>query len=83
MWQTLPPIRSIDQVVSPSTRPNLAVRQAQQQTVLKSRRRPEPPRPALLHLGVTARSHTLMEYQAHFPTQFNTHYIHRYSTIQI
>ncbi|XP_056611820.1 cilia- and flagella-associated protein 65 isoform X1 [Triplophysa dalaica] len=76
-YKTLPPIRSIDQVVSPSTRSSLAVRQAQQQTGLKSRRRPEPPRPALLHLGVTARSHTLMEYQAHFPTQFNTHYIHR------
>ncbi|KAA0715982.1 Cilia- and flagella-associated protein 65 [Triplophysa tibetana] len=75
--QTLPPIRSIDQVVSPSTRPNRAERQAQQQTGLESRRCPEPPRPAFLHLGVTARSHTLMEYQAHFPTQLNTHYIHR------
>ncbi|XP_010778101.1 coiled-coil domain-containing protein 108-like [Notothenia coriiceps] len=30
---------------------------------------PEPPLPALLHLGVTARSHGLLEYRAHFPDQ--------------
>lgn len=81
MWQTLPPIRSIDQVVGPST--SRAERRAQQQTGQERRRRPKPPRPALLHLGVTARSHTLMEYQTHFQTQSNVHYIQRYSTSQM
>ncbi|TRY54347.1 hypothetical protein DNTS_011113 [Danionella cerebrum] len=41
------------------------------------RRRPEPPHPTLLHLGITARSHGLLEYQAHFPSEFNSHYIIR------
>ncbi|XP_055071936.2 cilia- and flagella-associated protein 65 [Misgurnus anguillicaudatus] len=76
-YKTLPPICSSDQVVGPSLRPSRAERRAQQQTGLQRKRCPEPPRPTILHLGVTARSHTLMEYQAHFPTQFNTHYIHR------
>ncbi|XP_067266303.1 cilia- and flagella-associated protein 65 [Chanodichthys erythropterus] len=77
-YKTLPPIRSSDHAVgSPSPRPSRAEQRAQQQTGQERRRRPEPPRPTLLHLGVTARSHSLMEYQTHFPTQFNTHYINR------
>ncbi len=80
MWQTLPPIRSSDQAESGSSvRPGRAEQRAQQQTGQERRRRPEPPRPAVLHLGVTARSHSLVEYQTHFPTQFNTHYINRYN----
>lgn len=83
MWQTLPPIRSSDQAVSgPSVRPSRAEQRAQQQTGHERRRRPEPPRPAILHLGVTAHSHSLMEYQTHFPTQFNIHYINRYNWVQ-
>ncbi|XP_052004731.1 cilia- and flagella-associated protein 65 [Xyrauchen texanus] len=77
-YKTLPPIRSSDKAVySYYVRPSRAERRAQQQTGQEKRRRPEPPRPALLHLGVTARSHPLMEYQTHFPTQFNTHYVYR------
>ncbi|RXN28038.1 coiled-coil domain-containing protein 108 [Labeo rohita] len=76
--QTLPPIRSSDQAENgPSVRPSRAEQRAQQQTGQERRRCPEPPRPAILHLGVTARSHSLMEYQTHFPTQFKTHYINR------
>ncbi|KAM4561619.1 cilia- and flagella-associated protein 65 [Fundulus diaphanus] len=41
-------------------------------------RRPQPPRPALLHLTVTAHSHDLRDYFTHFPDQYNKHY--RYST---
>lgn len=83
MWQTLPPIRSSDHAVgSPSPRPSRAEQRAQQQIGQERRRRPEPPRPTLLHLGVTARSHSLMEYQTHFPTQFSTHYINRYNGVQ-
>ncbi|XP_053352888.1 cilia- and flagella-associated protein 65 [Clarias gariepinus] len=40
-------------------------------------RQPQPPRPKLLHLGVTARSHSLLEYQAQFSSQFSKHYIYR------
>ncbi|KAF4109419.1 cilia- and flagella-associated protein 65 isoform X1 [Onychostoma macrolepis] len=77
-YKTLPPIRSSDQAESGSSvRPSRAEQWAQQQTGQERRRRPEPPRPAILHLGVTARSHSLMEYRTHFPTQFNTHYINR------
>uniref|UniRef100_A0A9J8A7U6 Si:ch1073-349o24.2 n=1 Tax=Cyprinus carpio carpio TaxID=630221 RepID=A0A9J8A7U6_CYPCA len=73
-----------DQAVNvPSVRPSRAEQRAQQQTGQERRRRPEPPRPAILHLGVTARSHSLMEYQTHFPTQFNTHHINRYNWSQI
>ncbi|XP_016378792.1 coiled-coil domain-containing protein 108-like [Sinocyclocheilus rhinocerous] len=77
-YKTLPPIRSSEQAESSSSvRPSRAEQRAQQQTGQERRRRPEPPRPAILHLGVTARSHSLMDYQTHFPTQFNTHYINR------
>ncbi|XP_050976101.1 cilia- and flagella-associated protein 65 [Labeo rohita] len=77
-YKTLPPIRSSDQAENgPSVRPSRAEQRAQQQTGQERRRCPEPPRPAILHLGVTARSHSLMEYQTHFPTQFKTHYINR------
>ncbi|XP_056308541.1 cilia- and flagella-associated protein 65-like, partial [Danio aesculapii] len=77
-YKTLPPIHSSDQADScPSAKPSRAEQRARQHTGQERRRRPEPPRPALLHLGVIARSHGLLEYQTHFPTQFNTHYINR------
>ncbi|XP_073768570.1 cilia- and flagella-associated protein 65 isoform X2 [Danio rerio] len=77
-YKTLPPIRSSDQAVSCATaKPSRAEQRARQHTGQERRRRPELPRPALLHLGVTARSHSLLEYQTHFPTHFNTHYINR------
>lgn len=83
MWQALPPIHSSDHAVGgPSARPSRAEQRVPQQTGQDRRRRPEPPCPTLLHLGVTARSHSLMEYQTHFPTQFNTHYINRYNVVQ-
>ncbi|KAK7168813.1 hypothetical protein R3I93_004958 [Phoxinus phoxinus] len=77
-YKALPPIRRSDHAVGgPSARPSRAEQRVPQQTGQERRRRPEPPCPTLLHLGVTARSHSLMEYQTHFPTQFNTHYINR------
>ncbi|XP_034550185.1 cilia- and flagella-associated protein 65 isoform X3 [Notolabrus celidotus] len=33
--------------------------------------RPEAPQPSLLHLGITARSHGLLDYLTHFPDQCN------------
>ncbi|XP_066544141.1 cilia- and flagella-associated protein 65 isoform X2 [Amia ocellicauda] len=40
-------------------------------------RRPDPPRPFLLHLLVTACSHSLLEFQSNFPSLQHKHYIQR------
>lgn len=71
--QALPPIRNGSHAAlrEPTAR---AEKKAQEEV---RRRRPEPPRPKLLHLGVTARSHSLLEYQAQFPSQFSKHHIYR------
>nr|XP_023695931.1 cilia- and flagella-associated protein 65 isoform X2 [Paramormyrops kingsleyae] len=67
-YKTLPPI--------PSARSRLprAERRALRNAP-RVWRRPEPPRAALLHLGVTARSHSLPDVQRNFPCRFHTHYI--------
>lgn len=57
--QTLPPIcasGSCETVGTICTKVTRAERRAQRETA-KAWRRPEPPQPALLHLGVTAQSH--------------------------
>ncbi|XP_076858756.1 cilia- and flagella-associated protein 65 isoform X2 [Brachyhypopomus gauderio] len=71
-YKTLPPIRSSSSgaVVSGASSTSTLVERSSQQP-------PQPPRPALLHLGVTARSHSLLEYQAHFPSHFHKHHIYR------
>ncbi|XP_015214914.2 cilia- and flagella-associated protein 65 [Lepisosteus oculatus] len=74
-YKTLPPIRS-------RTEPGNGVglsrseRRAQREAG-RLWRRPEAPRPFLLHLGVTACSHSLQEFQSSFPSRLHTHYIHR------
>ncbi|KAL7881952.1 hypothetical protein AOLI_G00088010 [Acnodon oligacanthus] len=76
-YKTLPPIRSssTEAVLEWSNaRQNRMESKVQQQV---GRRHPEPPHPVLLHLGVTARSHSLLEYQSHFPSHFNKHHIYR------
>ncbi|KAI5107294.1 cilia- and flagella-associated protein 65, partial [Silurus meridionalis] len=65
--KALPPIRSSSD----------ARTKAQEEIGMK---RPEPPRPKLLHLGVTARSHALLEYQEQFPSQFSKHHIYKFVT---
>lgn len=74
--QTLPPICTSDRWEPASTVFNAttrAERRAPRETA-KVRRRPEPPRPTLLHMRVTAHSHALLEYLARFPDQFNKHF---------
>ncbi|KAG7257299.1 hypothetical protein CRUP_011205 [Coryphaenoides rupestris] len=39
--------------------------------------RPKHPAPTLLHLEVTVRSHSLLEYQAHHTDTLNQHYVYR------
>ncbi|XP_055727921.1 cilia- and flagella-associated protein 65 isoform X2 [Salvelinus fontinalis] len=76
-YKTLPPIRSSSAVVGGMcTRPSRAERRAQREAS-QVWRRPEPPCPTLLHLGVTARSHSLLEFQTFFPSLLNTHHINR------
>ncbi|XP_072541753.1 cilia- and flagella-associated protein 65 isoform X2 [Salminus brasiliensis] len=76
-YKTLPPIRSSSRDAALEglfARRSRVESQVQQQM---KRTQPEPPRPALLHLGVTARSHSLLEYQLHFPSQLNKYHIYR------
>uniref|UniRef100_A0A8C9R8F8 Si:ch1073-349o24.2 n=1 Tax=Scleropages formosus TaxID=113540 RepID=A0A8C9R8F8_SCLFO len=70
--QTLPPIHSMSSSLEggPCLSPTRAERRALREA-FRVWRRPESPRPALLHLGVTARSHSLLEFQSYYPT-FNT-----------
>uniref|UniRef100_A0A671V1K3 Cilia and flagella associated protein 65 n=1 Tax=Sparus aurata TaxID=8175 RepID=A0A671V1K3_SPAAU len=75
-FQTLPPISassSGETVGNICTKFTRAERRVLREAA-KVWRRPEPPQPALLHLGVTAHSHGLPEYRMHFPDQFNKHY---------
>ncbi|KAM4731000.1 cilia- and flagella-associated protein 65 [Anableps anableps] len=72
-YKTLPPIGSSDTVTNLYSKQKRAERQLQQETAKESRR-PQPPRPALLHLSVTAHSHDLLYFLKHFPDQYNKHY---------
>ncbi|KAE8299504.1 Cilia- and flagella-associated protein 65 [Larimichthys crocea] len=75
-YKTLPPIcasGSCETVGTICTKITRAERKAQRETA-KAWKCPEPPHPALLHLGVTAHSHGLLECHTHFPNQFNEHY---------
>ena len=42
------------------------------------RPRPTPPKPYLLHLGMTARTHKLCDFQQNFPDQVNHYFTDRY-----
>ncbi|KAL6100579.1 cfap65 [Pungitius sinensis] len=74
-YKTLPPIfargrcETVGSICDKMTR---AERRAQRETT-KSSRRPEPPRPALLHLGVTAHSHRPLGYLPHLPDRSSEH----------
>lgn len=39
--------------------------------------RPQPPKPFLLHLGVTARTHDIIEFQQNFPEDYKNFYVDR------
>ncbi|XP_028250251.1 cilia- and flagella-associated protein 65 isoform X2 [Parambassis ranga] len=74
-YKTLPPIcasSSGDAVGSICTKITRAERRMRKEAAKKCR--PEPPQPAVLHLGVTAQSHGLREYMTYFPDQFNKNY---------
>lgn len=74
-YKTLPPIcgSSVYEAASTGTKLRIAELRAQRQ-IAKVWRRPDPPRPALLYVRVTAHSHGLMEYLKDCPDYFNKHY---------
>lgn len=68
--QTLPPIYDGSELTSTLfTKPSRAERQVQRDAA-RLWKRPEPPQPFVLQLWVTAHSHSLPDYLAHFPRQF-------------
>ena len=70
--QTLPPIKQ-------TTIAEQQERKRQQRRFGKKYwARPEPPKPFLLHLGVTARTHTIEDFQQNFPDEYKNFYIDRY-----
>ncbi|KAG9271575.1 cilia- and flagella-associated protein 65 isoform X1 [Astyanax mexicanus] len=75
-YKTLPAIRSSS---SDAVLEGLHARRSRVESKVQQqvKRQPEPPRPALLHLGVTARSHSLLEFQSHFSSQMNKYHIYR------
>ncbi|XP_023806814.1 cilia- and flagella-associated protein 65 isoform X2 [Oryzias latipes] len=79
--KTLPPICPTE---SSKTADSLCTKQSRAERRKKVRiwRRPEPPRPALLHLNVAAQSHAPQVYRTHLPEQFRKHcrYLHLMDT---
>ncbi|KAM6946159.1 cilia- and flagella-associated protein 65 [Aplochiton taeniatus] len=72
--KTLPPIRAISGCVVGGI---CSRSRRSEREVATAWPRPLPPRPALLHLGVTARSHSLLEYHTHFSDELSKHHVYR------
>lgn len=70
-YRTLPPISKL----SPDEEKELQEHRRHKEQLLWEK--PEPPTPFLLHLGLTARTHDIREYQANFPDDYNKFYIDR------
>ena len=73
--QTLPPIRQDNVDLT------MAKKRADKRLADRLWPRPEKPRPFLLHLGVTARSHEVATFQQNFPEEFETFCIDRYCAV--
>ncbi|XP_071101269.1 cilia- and flagella-associated protein 65-like isoform X1 [Haliotis cracherodii] len=70
-YRTLPPIKqkSSDEVKAEERR-----RKRKEKELWE---KPTPPRPFLLHLGLTARTHDVQEFQENFPDDYRKYYIDR------
>ena len=69
--QTLPPIKQL----SPDERKALESRKKKKDSELWEK--PSPPVPFLLHLGLTARTHDIREFQATFPEEYSNYFVDR------
>ncbi|XP_064646085.1 cilia- and flagella-associated protein 65-like isoform X2 [Lineus longissimus] len=70
-YKTLPPIKNL----SVDATKHLATFQKFIEDDLWEK--PEPPRPFLLHLGVTARTHQVTDFQTNFPEEYHRYYVDR------
>ncbi|XP_078326129.1 cilia- and flagella-associated protein 65-like isoform X1 [Crassostrea virginica] len=70
-YKTLPPIKQL----SPDERKALESRKKKKDSELWEK--PSPPVPFLLHLGLTARTHDIREFQATFPEEYSNYFVDR------
>ncbi|KAK7484650.1 hypothetical protein BaRGS_00024058, partial [Batillaria attramentaria] len=70
-YKTLPPIQLL------SADEEREMRKAAEQQNKDLWAKPAPPRPFLLHLGLTARTHDIIHFQENFPTEYQHFYIDR------
>lgn len=70
-YKTLPPIK----VLSPDEEKEISVQEKKKESLLWEK--PAPPKPFLLHLGLTARTHDVREFQINFPEEYRNFYIDR------
>ncbi|XP_076088229.1 cilia- and flagella-associated protein 65-like isoform X2 [Mytilus galloprovincialis] len=70
-YRTLPPIK----VLSPDEEKEIAVQKIKKDSLLWEK--PNSPKPFLLHLGLTARTHDVREFQINFPEEYRNFYIDR------
>lgn len=70
-YKTLPPIQG------PTVDQEVVLKRADKKKHDALWARPSPPRPFLLHLGLTARTHDIEHFQEHFSTEYPHYYIDR------
>uniref|UniRef100_A0A670JW57 Cilia and flagella associated protein 65 n=1 Tax=Podarcis muralis TaxID=64176 RepID=A0A670JW57_PODMU len=76
-FPTLPPIRNIHVPNPPASRSQRKLTRNKDASRLWVK--PEPPKPFLMHLGVTARSHSTDDYLVNFPNDLTQHFLFRRS----
>jgi hypothetical protein len=62
-------------VLSPDEEKEISVQKKNKESLLWEK--PAPPKPFLLHLGLTARTHDVREFQINFPEEYRNFYIDR------
>ena len=77
LFQTLPPIKTttIDQDIN--------VEEQRRLVNAEFWERPSPPKPFIVHLGVTCRTHDIIDFQTNFPDDYPNFCIDRYNVFLI
>uniref|UniRef100_H3B462 Cilia and flagella associated protein 65 n=1 Tax=Latimeria chalumnae TaxID=7897 RepID=H3B462_LATCH len=76
-YKTLPPIKT--SLAGKKSAEQRRWERRKEQNTARVLSRPQPPKPFLLHLGITARSHSMEEFQDNFLLDFQKQYIYRSS----
>ncbi|XP_064420128.1 cilia- and flagella-associated protein 65 [Latimeria chalumnae] len=74
-YKTLPPIKT--SLAGKKSAEQRRWERRKEQNTARVLSRPQPPKPFLLHLGITARSHSMEEFQDNFLLDFQKQYIYR------